>query len=257
MSDAKDHPSEPGRSSEAAIRSYYDEFAARYENERRTAKPDGYHALIDDLEVDCALRYASGKDLLEVGCGTGLILERLARQCRRAAGVDLSPGMLEKASSRGLEVQVGSATSLPFDNDLFDVVCSFKVLAHVPEIETALAEMLRVTRPGGHVLAEFYNPFSFRHLAKRLGPAGAISDKTRESAVYTRFDSPFRVKKLLPPNATIVGSRGVRIVTPAAFMMRLPLVGTALRQAEWALCDSKLAVFGGFWIAIIRKTDSM
>jgi ubiquinone/menaquinone biosynthesis C-methylase UbiE len=246
-------PQAPDHAREASIRDYYDEFAARYEDQRRTRKPDGYHALIDDLEIDFALRFAADGDLLEVGCGTGLILEQLAPHCRTARGVDLSPGMLEPARARGLDVQVGSATDLPFDDDTFDVVCSFKVLAHVPAIETAIREMLRVTRPGGYVLAELYNPLSLRALAKRLGPAGAISDATREDAVYTRFDSPWSARRLVPNNARIVDSRGVRIVTPAAVAMRVPVVRAALRRLEWALCDSPLSMFGGFWIAAIRK----
>jgi ubiquinone/menaquinone biosynthesis C-methylase UbiE len=238
---------------ESSIRSYYDEFAARYESKRRPNQPDGYHALLDDLEVDYALRFGEGKDVLEVGCGTGLILERLAQRCRTARGVDLSEGMLEKARERGLDAKFGTATDLPFDSDSFDVVCSFKVLAHVPEIGKALAEMVRVTRPGGHVLAEFYNPISLRALAKRLGPAGAISDHTHEDAVFTRYDPPWTIKRLLPPHCEIVASRGVRIVTPAAAAMRLPVLKTVLRTLEWSLCDTPLAAFGGFWIAAIRK----
>jgi len=239
---------------EGAIRSYYDEFAARYESKRRTHNPNGYHALIDDLEIDYALRFAKGLDLLEVGCGTGLILEQLASQCRSAKGVDLSPGMLEKAKERGLDVVLGSATELPFPAATFDVVCSFKVLAHVPDIEKAMAEMLRVTRPRGYVLAEFYNPYSFRALAKRLGPAGAISDKTREDAVYTRFDAPSHIPHLLPSDAQVVDARGVRIVTPVASAMRIPVLRTVLSKLEWKLCDSRMAKFGGFYIAAIRKS---
>jgi ubiquinone/menaquinone biosynthesis C-methylase UbiE len=238
---------------ESSIRSYYDEFAAGYESERRPNHPDGYHALLDDLEVDFTLRFGKDKEVLEVGCGTGLILERLAAQCRAAKGVDLSEGMLEKARARGLDVQFGTATEIPFDNESFDVTCSFKVLAHVPEIGKALSEMVRVTRRGGHVLAEFYNPWSLRALAKRFGPAGAISDRTHEDAVFTRFDTPWQVRKLLPPRCEIVASRGVRIVTPAAAAMRLPILRNVLRTAEWALCDSPLSTFGGFWIAAIRR----
>jgi len=109
--------------------------------------------------------------------------------------VDLSPGMLALAHKRGLDATEGSATALPIPSGSFDVTCSFKVLAHVPEIGKALAEMARVTRPGGVVLAEFYNPVSLRGLVKRLGPAGKISDATRESAVYTRFDAPWVVPR--------------------------------------------------------------
>lgn len=235
------------------IRAYYDEFSRGYERHRGKSDPGGYHALVDDLEVELATRYARDRDVLEVGCGTGLILERLARVARRAVGIDLSPGMLAKARERGLEAREGSATDLPFDDASFDVTCSFKVLAHVPDIRRALAEMARVTRPGGHVLAEFYNPLSLRGLVKRLGPAGAISAKTNEDAVYTRFDAPWQVKRLLPPGCAIVGSRGVRIVTPAAAAMRLPVVGAALKSAERRLADSKLSIFGGFWIAVIEK----
>ena len=238
---------------EESIRSYYDEFAVRYEDQRRTRRPNGYHALIDDLEIDFALRYATGKDLLEVGCGTGLILERLAPHCKTAKGVDLSPGMLQPAQARGLDVQEGSATSLPFEDETFDVVCSFKVLAHVSEIEKAFREMLRVTRKGGYVLAEMYNPLSLRALAKRLGPAGFISDKTKESAVFTRFVSPWKTKKLIPAGARIVDSRGVRIAIPVATAMNIPLLNHGLRRLEWAICDSRLSIFGGFWIAAIQK----
>jgi ubiquinone/menaquinone biosynthesis C-methylase UbiE len=239
---------------EGAIQSYYDEFAARYESKRRTHNPNGYHALIDDLEIDYALRFGKGLDLLEVGCGTGLILDQLVGQCRSAKGVDLSPGMLEKAKERGLDVVQGSATELPFPDNSFDVVCSYKVLAHVPEIEKAMAEMLRVTRPRGYVLAEFYNPYSFRALAKRLGPAGAISDKTREDAVFTRFDSPSQIHRLLPLGAQVVDARGVRIVTPVASAMRVPVLRSVLRKLEWKLCDSRMSMFGGFYIAAIRKS---
>ncbi len=239
--------------SSADTQAYYDEFSKGYEKLRGANDPGGYHELVDDLEVDFASRYAAGGDLLEVGCGTGLLLERLAQVTRSAKGIDLSPGMLEKARSRGLDVQQGSAVALPFPDASFDVVCSFKVLAHIEAIERALGEMIRVTRPTGVVLAEFYNPISLRGLVKRFGPAGSISHKTTESAVFTRFDSPFRVKKLLPVGWEIVASRGVRIVTPTAFAMRVPWLRSALRATEWALADSPLSVFGGFWIAAIAR----
>jgi ubiquinone/menaquinone biosynthesis C-methylase UbiE len=208
---------------------------------------------VDDLEVDFASRYAAGGDLLEVGCGTGLLLERLAQVTRSARGIDLSPGMLEKAQARGLDVCRGSAVDLPYPDASFDVTCSFKVLAHIEPIERALSEMIRVTRPSGVVLAEFYNPLSLRGVVKRFGPAGAISATTTEQAVFTRFDSPFRVRTLLPVGWDIVASRGVRIVTPTAFAMRVPWLRSVLRATEWALADSPLSVFGGFWIAAIAR----
>jgi len=238
-----------------ATRAYYDEFSHRYETERRPNRPDGYHALVDDLEVDLVERYGAGKDLLECGVGTGLLLERMARFARSAVGIDLSVGMLEKARARGLDVREATVTSLPFVDARFDVTCAFKVLAHVPDIGRALGEMARVTKPGGVILAEFYNPLSMRALVKRLGPAGRISHRTRENAVYTRFDAPWIVPRIMPPSVTLEASRGVRIVTPAASLMRVPGVGAALRAIETRLADTQAAFFAGFYVAVLRKKD--
>jgi ubiquinone/menaquinone biosynthesis C-methylase UbiE len=235
----------------ADTRAYYDEFSQAYERHRHD--PRGYHALLDDLEVDITERYGSGRDVLECGCGTGLLLDRIARFARSAKGIDLSPGMLEKARDRGLDVREGSVTSLPFDDASFDVTCAFKVLAHVPAIGKALAEMARVTRPRGVVLAEFYNPLSIRALAKRLGGPGKISNTTRESAVYTRMDAPWIIPRLVPPGMTVEAVRGVRIVTPAAFAMRVPGLRRVLWNVEHWLADSPASFFGGFYVAVLRK----
>jgi ubiquinone/menaquinone biosynthesis C-methylase UbiE len=236
-----------------ANRAYYDAFAAGYEAERGPNDPGGYHDLLDELEAEYVRRYAAGRDVLEVGCGTGLVLSRIRSFARSAQGVDLSPGMLEQARARGLDVVLGSATALPFEDNRFDLTCSFKVLAHVPEIELALAEMARVTRPGGMVLAEFYNPYSLRFLLKRFGPAGRIAASTDESQVFTRFDSPFSIRKLLPRGMVQVGARGVRIVTPTAKVMHSALGRRLFRAAEHALCDSPLRVFAGFYVAALEK----
>ncbi len=234
-------------------RAYYDAFSASYEAHRGENDPGGYHEMLDELEATFVERYGYDRDVLEVGCGTGLVLSRIADFARSAKGVDLSPGMLEKARERGLDVQEGSATELPFESESFDVTCSFKVLAHVREIERALSEMARVTRRGGWILAEFYNPMSIRGLVKRYGPARRIAPGADESHVFTRFDSPSRVRRILPPGCRILSSRGVRIVTPTAFFMKHPLSRNLFRAAEWALCDSPARVFGGFWIAAIQK----
>ena len=237
-------------------RAYYDEFSHAYDRHRRPSRPDGYHALIDDLEVDLVRRYGEGGDVLECGVGTGLLLERIAGFARHARGIDLSPGMLARARARGLDVTEATVTDIPFADGSFDVTCSFKVLAHVPEIRRALAEMARVTRVGGVVLAEFYNPVSLRGVAKRLGPAGAISHRMRESAVYTRFDAPWVVPRLLPASLRLVGARGVRIVTPTAVVMQIPVVRDVMRLMEWRLADTKAAWFAGFYVAVLRKAGN-
>ena len=242
--------------SASANREYYDAFSADYERARGTNDPGGYHDLLDELEAGYVRRFGQDRDVLEVGCGTGLVLARLAEFARSAKGVDLSPGMLERAKLRGLDVVLGSATELPFESGRFDVTCSFKVLAHVPAIEQALSEMARVTRPGGVVIAEFYNPYSLRGLLRRLGPAGRIAASADEHDVYTRFDSPARARALTPPGCVFLGARGIRIVIPTAKLLRGSWGRRFFRAAEQALCDSPLKELAGFYVAAYEKRET-
>ena len=239
----------PSNERDAESRAYYDDFSTGYERERH----QGYHALLDELELGLVEPLVRGRDVLEVGCGTGLILEKLASFSNRAEGVDLSPGMLALARERGLTVREGSATELPFEDNSFDVVVSFKVLAHVPEIERALSEMARVCRPGGHIVAELYNPWSLRYLSKRIAGPQPISDGRTEADVYTRWDPPTRLKKLLPPSVDLVRVHGVRVFTPAAFVHKIPVIGTLFAAAERMVVSSPLRWFGGFLVAIAEK----
>jgi len=233
-------------------RAYYDEFAARYDDARHA----GYHALIDRLEIDLVRRYGEGARVLEAGCGTGLLLDQVARFASSAVGIDLSPGMLQKAHERGLSVANASITSLPFAANSFDVAYSFKVLAHIEAIKEALAEMARVVRPGGYVLAEFYNTRSLRYLVKRLKPATPISDRTTDEAVFTRYDSLEDVRSYLPPGLDLVDLRGVRIFTPISHVHRLPFVGPLLGSLETHAADHPLLRgFGGFLIVVLRKAS--
>lgn len=231
-------------------RSYYDEFAGWYERERGK----GYHRMLDDLEVELVERYGKDKDVLEVGCGTGLILGRVASFARTAVGIDLSAGMLAKATERGLAVSQGSATSLPIQDASVDVAYSFKVLAHVADIEGAMRELARVVRPGGWVLAEFYNARSLRRLVKWLKPPTAVSAQTSDEAVYTRYDRKADIAGYLPPELEWVTSRGIRIVTPVSKVHDLPVLGHLVRRAEDLLADQPIARdLGGFLVVVARR----
>lgn len=231
-------------------RSYYDDFSNWYDRERGA----GYHKMLDDLELGLVERYGQGKDILEAGCGTGLLLERARHFATSATGIDISGGMLAKATERGLSVAQGSVTELPYKDASFDLVYSVKVLAHIEDIEGALSEMARVTRPGGYVLAEFYNPLSLRYLIKSLKPPSAISSETNDEAVYTRYDEPYQFRKYLPEELSWQGSRGVRIVTPVSYVHKIPGIGAAFRAVESLLADAPIArSLGGFVIAILQR----
>ncbi len=228
---------------------YYDDFSSHYDHGRDR----GYHALVDELELAAVEPYARGRRVLEAGCGTGLLLSRIDRVAEEAVGVDLSRGMLQHARSRGLSVVQGSVTALPFDDASFDTVCSFKVLAHVPDIDAALRELSRVTRPGGHLVLEFYNRWSLRYLARLAAGARRIGQAHKESDIPTRWDTPREILGRLPSELTPVEVRGVRVVTPTAAVHRVAVLGRAMGTAERLASRSTLRWLGGFLVVVLHR----
>jgi SAM-dependent methyltransferase len=230
-------------------RAYYDAFSASYDDKRSV----GYHKLIDDQAAELVRRVGEGKEVLEVGCGTGLVLERAQSFAARAKGVDLSPGMLDKARSRGLDVEEADATQLPFEDESFDVAYSFKVLAHVPDFRAALNEMARVVRPGGHLVFDVYNRGSLRWLIKRVFGPKKTSTSFDEAAISTRFVSVDEAREYFPSNTRVLDVSGIRIATVHPAMLRVPGVATATKRLEWGLMDGPLARFAGFVVFTLER----
>lgn len=105
--------------------------------------------------VDLA-RPAPGAAALDLACGTGDIAFELARRGARVTGLDLTHRMLELARAKdGAAVRfvTGDMTALPFPDGSFDLVTTGYGIRNVPRIEPALAEIRRVLRPGGALLA--------------------------------------------------------------------------------------------------------
>ncbi len=102
------------------------------------------------------------RDVLDLGCGTGLLTARIAeeRPGARVVGCDFSAGMLGQAAARtsaAVFVQ-GDAMHLPVRDASVDVVTCTESFHWYPDQERALAEMRRVLRPGGRLLVALVNP---------------------------------------------------------------------------------------------------
>lgn len=133
------------------------------------------------------------REILDAGCGTGAILQRLGNPAKNA-GIDLAPEAIQFCHERGLDnVQQGDICTLPFADASFDAVICSSVLYHqwVRDVATAIHEMGRVLRPGG-LLVINVPAFRFLHSA-------------HDDAVMTahRFRKPEIRKLLLDQNFTI------------------------------------------------------
>jgi SAM-dependent methyltransferase len=84
--------------------------------------------------------------LCDVGCGSGGLIAHVQSLGIKAAGIDPDPAKVAEGRASGLDIQAGSAESLPFPDDAFDLVTFENSLHHVGEIGRALTEAARVAR---------------------------------------------------------------------------------------------------------------
>jgi predicted TPR repeat methyltransferase len=140
---------------EEQLRERYDVWAKDYDNDLDDLRWSAPQAAADR----CNHFARAGAQVLDAGCGTGLVGVALAAYGHtRLVGLDLSTGMLERSAERGVysELHQGSLLDrLPFDDGRFGSVVSVGVftLGHVDG--SAFAELARVTATGGHISLTF------------------------------------------------------------------------------------------------------
>jgi SAM-dependent methyltransferase len=105
-----------------------------------------------------------------VGSGRGELAERILRETgAEVVAVDQSERMVELALARGVDARVGDVQSLPFADGSFDCAVAAWMLYHVPDLDRGLAELARVLRPGGRLVAVTNSENSLRELWAQFG----------------------------------------------------------------------------------------
>ena len=107
-----------------------------------------------DTPMMTAVRETGAKTALDVGCGEGRFCRMMAETGVATTGIDPTEALLEAARAKHTEgrYENARAEALPFADGAFDLSVSYVALIDIPDHNAAIAEMARVTRPGGHVL---------------------------------------------------------------------------------------------------------
>ncbi len=214
---------------------------------------------------------------LELGCGTGFFTLnlKLAGVIDQGHVTDLSPGMVEvaqrNARSLGFEVEgrVADAERLPYDDDSFDLVVGHAVLHHIPDVELALREVIRVLKPGGRFV---FAGEPTRHgdvIARRLSratwwattqatrlpwlaswrrPQAELDDSSRAAALEAVVDLHTFPPDELAATARRAGAVDVRVATAE---LTASWLGWPVRTFECAVPREKLG-FG--WANFAMKS---
>ncbi|MEU7638957.1 class I SAM-dependent methyltransferase [Streptomyces sp. NPDC039016] len=159
MERATDVPESPSRPADPARANHYDSFAAAYSAEAENSLVNAYYerpamlALAGDV---------AGRRILDAGCGSGPLSAALRDRGAVVTGIDASARMVALARQRlgaDAALHVGDLSDhLPFADGAFDDVVASLVLHYLEDWVPTLAELRRVLRPGGRLIASVEHP---------------------------------------------------------------------------------------------------
>jgi SAM-dependent methyltransferase len=162
-----------------------------------------------------------GLRVLEIGCGRGGFSGYLASRGAELVAADLSPAAVEMTNRRlaphdNAEALVADIEAMPFDRGSFDLVVSLDTIEHVPHPTRAIAELVRVQRPGGKLILTTNNYFGLIGLWR-----GAM---TLAGFRFTEFGQPINQPLMFFPSARLLRGLGceVDVIDGSGHYLRVP-----------------------------------
>jgi len=139
----------------------------------------------------------AGRDVIDVGCGGGLLAEAMARQGARVTGLDLASDLLQVAELHALEAQVAVSYRLESAEQhaaqhaaCYDVATCMEMLEHVPDPAAVVAALATLVHPGGHVFLSTINRTPRAYLRAVLGAEYVLRLLPRGTHTYDKFIRP-------------------------------------------------------------------
>lgn len=163
------------------------------------------------------------KNLLDIGCGTGYLIDMLSKNHKAEyTGLDLSPEMIKEANKKKIKNATfieGISDDLPFEDKSFDIVTCSQSFHHYPETDKPLKEALRVLKPGGlYIISDTgvgpfknfgvkFDNFVYRHFSKSGNCNVSYLEKMEKDMKKNGFTIMYS-KKITTFIYFIVGEKG-------------------------------------------------
>lgn len=204
-------------------------------------------------------KQTGGKRLLDLGCGTGFIMELAQPYFEEIWGVDITPKMLEiaekkfkKKGYKNLHLKLESTDQLSFDNASFDMVTAYSFLHHLTTPVPTLREAYRVLKKGGIFYADLDPNFYFWEAIKKAAQTKNVSDLLQiDIDAICDMTSGYKSMKAVQPSAV----RGAEYIEATQGGFKEEEIMQALKKAGFS--QNKID-FHWFWQEgkVIRELSS-
>jgi SAM-dependent methyltransferase len=214
--------------------------AERIVEDHRSFSPQSYLVyLFHVVTYDYVTDLVRGREVLDFGCGSGYGTARIARDCKRIVGIDISTDAVDYARGKfqldNLQftaILPVEQQPLPFADQSFDVVLSFQVIEHVPDVGRYLSEIGRVLRPGGIFVVA--TPDRSSRLLPRQKPWNMFhlheySDAELKDALSARFERVTIKRMGGRPDVIAIETDRTRRLRWVLLPLTLPFMPEAIR----------------------------
>lgn len=199
------------------------------------------------------LPFIRGGRLLEVGCGSGAMLELMNRLGWDAEGIDFDPKAVTAARSRGLKVALGSLEQQGYASESFDAITTSHLIEHVPNPSTLVEKTLELLKPGGRLVVVTPNTASmgskiFGRTWRGLEPPRHLHIFTRQSLRRLACSAGFEIEKL---DTTIRNANGM-FSASLALRTRKPRAAPPSQSVAWRAFARSLQIVEWLGLRVIK-----